>query len=107
MIAERVSKKLASEGKEKTGQHKPQHQKLSLFKKIFVGFLLAIGFVLYVLCITQPFSLEEQVIFPLYAADADRDFGHRVVPLRLVALFGNTESQQLHLCDLYMAADHR
>mgnify|MGYP000801173805 FL=1 len=35
MIAERVSKKLASEGKEKTGQHKPQQQKLSLFKKIF------------------------------------------------------------------------
>ena len=65
MIAERVSKKLASEGKEKTGQHKPQQQKLSLFKKIFVGFLLAIGFVLYVLCITQPFSLEEQVIFLL------------------------------------------
>lgn len=65
MIAERVSKKLVSEGKEKTGQHKPQHQKLSLFKKIFVGFLLAIGFVLYVLCITQPFSLEEQVIFLL------------------------------------------
>ena len=25
----------------------------------------AIGFVLYVLCITQPFSLEEQVIFLL------------------------------------------
>lgn len=30
-----------------------------------MGFLLAIGFVLYVLCITQPFSLEEQVIFLL------------------------------------------
>lgn len=86
MIAERVSKKLASEGKEKVSDHKPQHQKPSLFKKIFVGFLLAIGFVLYALCITQPFSLEEQVIFllilgvialtlsrlrPLYAADAD------------------------------------
>ena len=52
MIAERVSKKLASEGKEKVSDHKPQHQKPSLFKKIFVGFLLAIGFVLYALCIT-------------------------------------------------------
>ena len=88
-----------------------------------MGFLLAIGFVLYVLCITQPFSLEEQVIFLLILGvialtlfQAQTRFtplmlivisGHRVVPLRLVALFGNTESQQLHLCDLYMAADHR
>ncbi len=37
--------------------------KISIFKKIIIGLLLAIGLVLYVVCVTQPFSLEEQIIF--------------------------------------------
>lgn len=63
-IAEKFSKKLASEGKDRS-ESPAAARKTSLIKKIFVGFLLAIGFVLYILCITQPFSLEEQVIFLL------------------------------------------
>lgn len=39
--------------------------KISNLKKIFIGFLLCIGLVLYFLCITQPFSLEEQMVFLL------------------------------------------
>ncbi len=32
-------------------------------KRVLAGFLICIGLLLYVLCITQPFSLEEQILF--------------------------------------------
>ncbi|MCD8338917.1 MAG: UDP-forming cellulose synthase catalytic subunit [Burkholderiales bacterium] len=34
-------------------------------KRVLAGFLICMGLMLYVLCITQPFSLEEQIVFLL------------------------------------------
>ena len=36
---------------------------MSWVRKTVIGILLSVGLVLYFLCITQPFSLEEQIIF--------------------------------------------
>ncbi len=63
-VSERLSKSLVSE-KADAPELGEVAGKISLVKKIFVGFLLLVGLFLYVLCVTQPFSLDEQIIFLL------------------------------------------
>lgn len=66
-LSETVSKLLLSESPSEQSSEDEENNveppKFSLLKKIFIGALLSVGFVLCVLCITQPFSLEEQIIF--------------------------------------------
>ncbi len=59
---EGISKKLVAE-EPKTAAAETAPEKPSVLKTIIMSFLVCIGLLLYVLCITQPFSLDEQIIF--------------------------------------------
>lgn len=61
-LSEWISRRLMAQNTEGQGEA-PASPRALLFKRIFAGLLLCVGFVLYVVCITQPFSLEEQLVF--------------------------------------------
>lgn len=67
-LSETLSKLLLSDSssaaeKGKNSAEEPTPHKMGWVRKTMIGLLLSVGLVLYFLCITQPFSLEEQIIF--------------------------------------------
>ncbi len=62
-VSQRFSKQLVSEARDVKSESGAR--KYNKLKRLLIGFLLCIGLLLYFLCITQPFSLEEQILFLL------------------------------------------